>query len=84
MAKDFSLTPNQDGSSYFLKREGEEGSTEFVSFTAALSYARSCRASSESKVVLFDVFGKEMMKFSVRLPEWTFATAKERGIERPV
>ena len=49
---------------------------EFVSFTAALSYARSCRASVESKVVLFDAFGKETMRFPAKIPEKTFAAAK--------
>jgi hypothetical protein len=76
MANDFSLIPNRDGSSYFLKREGEQGSMEFVSFTAALSYARSCRASVESKVVLFDAFGKETMRFPAKIPEKTFASAR--------
>jgi hypothetical protein len=72
MAQDFSLTPNRDGSSYFLTREGEQGSMEFISFTAALSYARSCPESVSSKVVLFDAFGLETMRFPARMPEKTF------------
>jgi len=79
MAYDFSLTPSRDGSSYFLKREGEPGSLEFVSFPAALSYARSCPASVESKVVLYDAFGNETMRFPAKIPERTFANASGRG-----
>jgi hypothetical protein len=79
MAHDFSLVPNRDGSSYFLKREGEQGSMEFISFTAALSYARSCPASVQSKVVLFDAFGRETMRFPAKISEKTFAASAGCG-----
>lgn len=79
MAQDFSLVPSRDGSGYFMKREGEPGGMEFVSFTSALAYARSCAASVESKVVLFDEFGAESMRFPAKLPPKNLAPAKARG-----
>jgi hypothetical protein len=69
MGRNFTLSPNADSSRYLLKREGDPGSMEFVSFRTALEYARLCPESTESTVVLFDAWGTETMRFPARLPQ---------------
>lgn len=67
MSGNFSLFPDADGR-FAMKRDGEDGLSHFASFHEAFRYARSCPDIENAKVILYDVFGTETIRFSVTIP----------------
>jgi hypothetical protein len=68
MKRRFFLFPSFDGSLYVLKREGENGVTNFDSVSDAIDYAKSCPEGLESKITLYDIHGSDSIEFPVDLP----------------